>query len=230
MKKILILSPYPEGIAAGQRLKYEQYFSSWEENGYQLQKSSFFNINTWNILWKKGNILKKILGTFQGYIRRLRDLSKLKNCDIVYIFMWATPIGFPLYEWLILKSGKKIIYDFDDAVFATADYFSLLNMIKGDYKSKFLIKNANQIILSSPFNKNYCKENNKYGSVSYIPCSLDLNRFIMKSEQLKEPPTLGWTGTFSSKPYLDSLKPVLYKLKKHMDFKIIFITNYQVWI
>lgn len=226
MKKILILSPYPEGIAAGQRLKYEQYFSSWEENGYQLQKSSFFNINTWNILWKKGNILKKILGTFQGYIRRLRDLSKLKNCDIVYIFMWATPIGFPLYEWLILKSGKKIIYDFDDAVFATADYFSLLNMIKGDYKSKFLIKNANQIILSSPFNKNYCKENNKYGSVSYIPCSLDLNRFIMKSEQLKEPPTLGWTGTFSSKPYLDSLKPVLYKLKKHMDFKIIFITNF----
>ena len=29
MKKILILCPYPEGKAAGQRLKYEQYLDEW---------------------------------------------------------------------------------------------------------------------------------------------------------------------------------------------------------
>jgi glycosyltransferase involved in cell wall biosynthesis len=40
------------------------------------------------------------------------------------------------------------------------------------------------------------------------------------------PPTLGWTGTFSSKPYLDSIKPVLYELKKHIEYKILFITNF----
>ena len=54
MKRILILSPYPEGVAAGQRLKYEQYYSSWENAGFQLKKSSFFDNETWNILWKKG--------------------------------------------------------------------------------------------------------------------------------------------------------------------------------
>ena len=226
MKRILILSPYPEGIAAGQRLKYEQYFSDWENNDYQLQKSSFFSIHTWNILWSKGNILKKILGTLAGYLRRLNDLYKLKDCDIVYIFMWATPIGLPFYEWLILKSGKKIIYDFDDAIFASPDYFSLMSFIKGDYKSKFLIKNAHQIILSSPFNLDYCNKNNKLKSVTYIPCSLDLTRFTQKSQLFKMPPTLGWTGTFSSKPYLDSIKPVLYELKKHIEYKILFITNF----
>ena len=63
MKKILILSPYPEGVAAGQRLKYEQYYSDWEKNGYLLQKSSFFDLDTWNILWNKGNIFKKIFLT-----------------------------------------------------------------------------------------------------------------------------------------------------------------------
>jgi L-malate glycosyltransferase len=226
MKKILILSPYPEGIAAGQRLKYEQYFSDWENSGYQLQKSSFFSLDTWNILWSKGNILKKILGTLSGYLRRFYDLFKLKDCDIVYIFMWATPIGLPFYEWMIRKSGIKIIYDFDDAVFASPDYFSLMSIIKGDYKSKFLIKNAHQIILSSPFNLDYCKENNKLGSVTYIPCSLDLKRFTQKTQQFSKPPTLGWTGTFSSKPYLDSIQPVLYELKKHIQYKIIFITNF----
>ena len=29
-KKILIICPYPEGQAAGQRLKYEQYFDYWK--------------------------------------------------------------------------------------------------------------------------------------------------------------------------------------------------------
>ena len=58
MKRVLILSPYPEDVAAGQRLKYEQYYSSWIDAGFQLEKSSFFSNKTWNILWKKGNFLK----------------------------------------------------------------------------------------------------------------------------------------------------------------------------
>ena len=85
MKKILILSPYPEGVAAGQRLKYEQYFESWEANGYELHKSSFFSMGTWNVLWSKGHILRKITGTIQGYFRRINDLYKLQGCDAVYI-------------------------------------------------------------------------------------------------------------------------------------------------
>ena len=30
-KRILIICPYPEGWAAGQRLKYEQYISHWKK-------------------------------------------------------------------------------------------------------------------------------------------------------------------------------------------------------
>ena len=67
-----------------------------------------------------------MFGTLKGYIRRFQDLVKIKDYDIVYIFMWATPIGLPFYEWIIKKSGKKIIYDFDDAIFTRSDYFSLM--------------------------------------------------------------------------------------------------------
>jgi glycosyltransferase involved in cell wall biosynthesis len=227
MKKILVLSPYPEGFAAGQRLKYEQYFSSWEEAGFTLYKSSFFDKRTWDILWKKGFYIKKVLGTLRGYWRRWQDLYKLKECDIIYIFMWATPIGFPFYEWMIKKSGKKIIYDFDDAVFTTSDYFSLMTVIKGDYKSQFLIKHANEIILSSPFNLDYCKKNNLNSAATYIPCSLDLDRFTTRQKKIGDPPILGWTGTFSSKPYIDSIKPMLYELKEYLKYKIVFITNFE---
>ena len=223
MKKILILCPYPESMAAGQRLKYEQYFESWEASGYKLQKSSFFSISTWNVLWSKGHLLRKIIGTIQGYCRRINDLYKLQGCDVVYIFMWATPLGLPFYEWLILKSGKKIIYDFDDAVFNLSDHISL---IKGGYKSRFLIKHSHQIISSSPFLLDHCMENNKHSKVQYIPCSLDLNRFKPKMSEWPKKIVLGWTGTFSSKHYLDSIRDVFYEVDKCLDIKIILITNF----
>ena len=223
MKEILILSPYPKGVAAGQRLKYEQYYDSWEQEGYNLTKSSFFDKKTWDILWKKGFLFTKILGTFKGYFRRIKDLLRLRKYEIVYIFMWATPIGFPLYEWLILKSGKKIIYDFDDAVFISSDYLSLL---KGGYKSRFLIQHSNQVILSSPFLIDHCERNNNFSKVQYIPCSLDLKRFQLKSHEWSSKITLGWTGTFSSKKYLDSIREVFYEVARYLDIKIILITNF----
>ena len=45
-KKILVICPYPEGVAAGQRLKYEQYFDSWTKDGYEITISSFFSKNS----------------------------------------------------------------------------------------------------------------------------------------------------------------------------------------
>ena len=43
-KRVLIICPYPRGWAAGQRLKYEQYISHWEKNGYEVTISSFFDL------------------------------------------------------------------------------------------------------------------------------------------------------------------------------------------
>ena len=57
-KKILILCPYPENQAAGQRLKYEQYISDWKKNNYEVHLSSFMNLEFWNILYKKGFIIQ----------------------------------------------------------------------------------------------------------------------------------------------------------------------------
>jgi hypothetical protein len=43
-KKILFLSPYPVDKAPSQRLKYEQYFSAFLDNGYQIKTVSFANV------------------------------------------------------------------------------------------------------------------------------------------------------------------------------------------
>ncbi|MEC7864632.1 MAG: glycosyltransferase family 4 protein [Pseudomonadota bacterium] len=230
MKKILILCPYPQGVAAGQRFKYEQYLNSWKEQGYQVEISSFFDMNIWNILYEESNLLSKFIGTIKGYCRRIRDIFLLKNYEIVYIFMWVTPIGTSLFEWVVSKLSKNLVYDFDDAIFLDTENTSSkrLNYLRGSKtkKSRYLISTADHVILSSPFHLDYCQKHNKKNAATYIPCSIDTKRFSRKKTENNKKIVLGWTGTFSSIPYLDLLKDVLMDLNKSEQFKVLLITNF----
>ena len=97
-RKILILCPYPENQAAGQRLKYEQYISNWKKNEYEVTVSPFMSNELWKVIYKKGFYLKKIKYLLLGYLNRIKILSKLKNYDYVYVFMWFTPLGSSFFE------------------------------------------------------------------------------------------------------------------------------------
>ena len=35
-KRMLVLCPYPHGVAAGQRLKFEQYYDDWRAAGWDV--------------------------------------------------------------------------------------------------------------------------------------------------------------------------------------------------
>tara|TARA_B110000263_G_C15310870_1_gene513152 strand:- start:3167 stop:4243 length:1077 start_codon:yes stop_codon:yes gene_type:complete len=229
MKKILVLCPYPEGKAAGQRFKYEQYFKSWEKEGHSIEVSPFFDQSTWDVLYEPSNFIKKTLGTLRGYIRRFLDLFCLGKYDVVYIFMWVTPLGPPIFERLIRLIAKKVVYDFDDSVFLKGERPKSINfnLSKVHDKSTYLIKHADHVILSSPYNLEFCLKENFYSSATYVPCSINTDRFIPK-EQKKEDKNLvlGWTGTFSSVAYLDLLKNALGNLSRDLNFKLLLITNF----
>ena len=49
MKKILFITPYPKGFAPSQRLKFEQYYSSFESANYKVYHDSFIDIEFWSI-------------------------------------------------------------------------------------------------------------------------------------------------------------------------------------
>ena len=234
-KSILIICPYPEGYAASQRLKYEQYFESWRHAGYELTVSSFFDFDTWKILYSDGFFIQKIVGTLFGYCRRFVDLFRLQKYDHVYVCMWVTPLLDSIFERLYLKFSKNLIFDFDDAIHTETDPNNksiLKKIFKGQRKINILIKQANTVILSSPFNLSYCLEKNIYNSAKYIPCSLDTDRFIppKKFVSNKEQLSLGWTGTFTSAAYLDSIKDILSKTCKKFNLKLILITNFDYHI
>lgn len=229
-KNILVICPYPEGFAASQRLKYEQYFEKWRNDGFNVTVSSFFSFETWKILYEKGYFLSKVCGTIKGYFRRIRDLKRLKDFDCVYVCMWVTPLIDTLFESLYTKRSKKLIFDFDDSIHMESDPNNrnfLKRILKNKKKIQLLIERSNDVITSSPYNLEYCKNNNIYNSATYIPCSLDASRFFPKKiKDDKKKLTLGWTGTFTSSSYLDSIREELKIACQKYNLKLLLITNF----
>ncbi|HZC37359.1 MAG TPA: hypothetical protein VE221_01650, partial [Sphingomicrobium sp.] len=92
-KRMLVLCPYPEGVAAGQRLKFEQYYDDWRAAGWEIDVAPFMDMDLWRILVERGHFSAKMLGVLKGYLRRTRDLLRVRRYDLVYCHMYVTPLG-----------------------------------------------------------------------------------------------------------------------------------------
>ncbi|MEZ5025655.1 MAG: glycosyltransferase family 4 protein [Chitinophagales bacterium] len=226
-KKVLFLSPYPFGKAASQRLKYEQYFSHFEANGFALETSSFMDDKLWAVVYKPGFIFQKIAGTIRGYVRRFFDLFRLAKYDIIYVHLWVTPLGPPIFEWLIKKLSKKIVYDIDDMIYKSegSAMNNLIFLLKGKEKPIAMMKYADHVITCTPdlneFAQQYCKH------CTDISSTLDTERmFPVNTYTNEKPVVIGWTGTHSTVPYLYLLTNVFQQLAKQRKFKLRVIGNF----
>lgn len=230
-KSILFICPFPFGVAAGQRLKYEQSIDYFKENGFEVEISSFMDLKMWEYVYKEGHHMKKIFGTIRGIFRRLKDVFRIRKYDQIYVFMWVTPIGTSLFERVFKLLSKNLIYDIEDNIFVEKanSINKLAKLIKGTGKTEFLVKHADHVITSSPFLNEYCLKKNKNKNCSFISSSIEHKRYIPKqiSNDSKKL-TIGWTGTFSSRPFLEEIYDVFYELKKIRDFKLVIIGNFNL--
>ena len=229
-RKILIICPFPQNVAAGQRLKYEQYFDHWRDEGYEITISSFMDLPMWSVVYTKGNFGHKFFGTFRGYLRRIYDIFRVRQYDLIYIFMWVTPLGTSFFERLFRFLSKKIIYDVEDNVMIekSNNLNPFVKFLKGRAKTTYLIRSADHVITSSPFLNDYCLGLNKLSSCSYISSSIDSDKFSPVNPYSNDKKiVIGWTGTFSSKIYLDLLRNIFRDLAKRYDFKLRVIGNFQ---
>ena len=233
-KRMLVLCPFPQGVAAGQRLKYEQYFDDWRMLGFDIDISSYMDGPMWKVVYQKGHLLEKALGVFRGHLRRIGDMLRLRRYDVIYVFMWVTPFGTSTFEKIVRAQGRKVIYDVEDNVFSQQKLNkednpnALVSSLRGPSKAAYLIRSADQVITSSPFLNDYCLGlRGGRGGSTYISSSVDTERFRPGEKRSTERVTIGWTGTYSSKPFLDLLEPVFKRLAERVAFKLRVIGNFQ---
>ena len=232
-RRMLVLCPYPLGVAAGQRLKFEQYYDDWRVTGWEVVPSPFMDEGLWRVAFEPGQLGAKSLGVGRGMVRRLRDLFRIRRFDLVYCFMYAVPIGPTLPERLVRRFARKLIFDVEDNVMTGIARRSdhgpnrLLRFLRGAEKYRYLIREADHVVTSSPSLNALCLDINRKRACTYISSSVDSDRFVPAGRYRNDGPvTIGWTGTFSSRPYLDLLRPVFRQLAKERKFRLRVIGNF----
>jgi len=225
--RVLILAPYPHGEGPSQRFRYEQYLSYLEQNGVRCDEQSFWSMDAWRVLYKPGHTLDKLTGFASGWLRRFAVLFSLNRYDVVFIQREAAPVGPPVVEWLIAKVWrKKIIYDFDDAIWLpnASGVNKFAARLKWHGKVGTICKLSWKVSCGNDFLAAYARRFNT--NVTVIPTTVDTQYHLqMESVGTFDKPVIGWTGSASTNQYLQMLDDVLFELRKRCDFEFLVISN-----
>ena len=234
--KVLFLFPYPHGTAASQRFRFEQYLGFLRKEGIAYRLEPFWDAETWRILYKPGHVFQKAKGIAKGVWHRCKILFSVPHYDFVFIHREAAPLGPPVFEWIIAKVlGKRIIFDFDDAIWLpnTSGQNKVAARLKWHSKTKSICRWAWKISVGNNYLANRGLEfrnnsaiRNPQSAIFVIPTTIDTENLHNRvKDQRGGDFVIGWTGTHSTIGYLESLIPVLQKLEKEWGFTFLVISD-----
>ncbi len=224
---VFFIVPAPPGISPGQRFRFELYLEELERNNIRYQLSHFYSPEGWRTLYRHGNRFRKLASVLTGCLRRWLDLFRALPYTYIYIYREAAPLGPPFFEWCWARLfRKKIIYDFDDAIWipVTSEYNKMASRLKNFSKVGRLCRWSYRVSAGNEFLASYARKFNERVSVVPTVVNTDTGHNRIQ-DQSSEHPAIGWTGTFSTLPYLDGVLPVLQELQEKIDFDFYVIAD-----
>lgn len=228
-KQIVFLIPYPLGHAPSQRFRFEQYFLFLENNGFRVTVHPFLTTPGWSVIYTKGKIFVKAWLIMKGLAQRMMQMFTIGSADFVFIHRETAPVGPPVFEWIISKIAKKrLIYDFDDAIWLTdkLEESKLEKIIRWRSKVKKICSWSYRVSCGNEYLMNYAQRFNQ--NVRRNPTTIDTRtghnpaRFTTHKDSSKI--TIGWTGSHTTGKYLKIIEPVIHQLQQkyqHLNFLII---------
>ncbi len=234
--KILFLAPYPFDQAPSQRFRFEMMLPILKEQKIDYDFVPFLSSQGWQVLYQKGKAWQKLWAILIGYGRRKLWMLKARKYELVFIHREAAPLGPPIFEWWLAKVlRKKVILDFDDAIWLpnTSDENRIAAMLKWHGKTKSICSWAWRVTAGNEyladFARQYCNQ------VIVLPTIVDTEVHTLRqapSATKGFPMTrqddiivIGWTGSHSTLPYLQEIMPALQELETHVDFCFLVIAD-----
>jgi glycosyltransferase involved in cell wall biosynthesis len=230
--KVLFIVPYPITESPSQRFRFEQYFDLLSTHGVQFQTQSFLSSANWRLFYGPGKTLKKAAVLSYGLLRRASLLLKVHQFDFVFIHREAAPLGPPMFEWILSKVfKKKIIYDFDDAIWLTdrINEPRVLRLLKWRKKVGSICRWSYKVSCGNDFLASYARRYN--ANVVTNPTTIDTNdlhnpSLYSKTETKNHGPVIGWTGSHSTLKYLNDSIDVLRHIEQRFpDVKFVVIAD-----
>ena len=210
--RLLVLAPHPENTAPGQRLKFEQYYSRWRGDGWTVIHDAFYS-PALEVRLREPLTCATALRLVWACLRRVACLWRAARADVVYLFLEAVPVGPPVLEWVIAKVLRRpVVYDLDDCVFLPkpgSRATGIPSLCRRERKIAALMRWARHVIVCTAHLESMAKAVTD-APVTRISSTIDTGRYQPRIRPAaRRLLTIGWSGSFSTAPYLHQLDEVL---------------------
>ncbi len=157
-----------------------------------------------------------------AYLRRLAQLIKPQRSDVLWVYAELLPWLPAAFERLVFRSGKPMVYDFDDAFFhAYDDHPSALVRRALGGKLKTLIRGAGQVCAGNEYLRAYAEREGARAIV--LPTVVDIDQYVPVQRTGGRPLTIGWIGSPSTWDYVRPLLPLLAQISRERGVQIAAI-------
>lgn len=201
--------------APNQRFRFEQYMTFLQENGFECVLSPLIATPEEDkTFYKQGNYIKKILLGLRLALRRLTDVLRANEYDVIVIAREAFITGSTFFERALSKRKGKVIFDFDDSIWLNviSNNNRLFASLKDGSKTARIIKISDKVFAGNEFLANYAKKFNN--NVVIIPTTIDTDVYQPAYDRDKKKLTIGWSGSTSTIEHFQFAIPALRILKE----------------
>lgn len=228
--RVLGLASYPVEAAAT-RYRLLQYVAPLRERGVELEVRPFLDSRLFASLYRRDELPRTAWGLVRSALGRVADIAAARRADALLVQREAMMFGPPVVEYLSMRLGNcPMVLDLDDATYVPYEsptYGRLGSALKWFSKTDELIGRAAAVTCGSRAIAEYVE--GKGGRAVIVPTVVDTDQFrpapcvVPEADLLTEdalPVVLGWVGTHSTFPYLESIFPVLRELAGDYKFRL----------
>ncbi len=220
--KVLALASYPVEAAAT-RFRLHQFVAPLAARGINLEIHPFLTSKQFQELYRRDAVLGVAAGLVKSGMQRFFQIAAAQKADIVLVQREAMLLGPPVVEWILTHGLRRpMVLDLDDATYVSYEsptYGAFSKRLKWFSKTDDLIKWATIVICGNRSIAEYA--GSKGARTRIIPTVVDTEIFKPVARQdWQAPLVLGWIGTHSTFPYLESIFPVLSSLAERFDFRL----------
>jgi glycosyltransferase involved in cell wall biosynthesis len=221
--KILVLASNPPDTSPGSRFRIEQWARILSEQGFTFTYVPFDDERLYRVLYSKGKIAAKAAGMMRGVMRRLAILRHVRDFDLVFIYQEASRVGPAFLEQIIAKR-RPVILDFCDPIYLPPPPDSTGNQrfrfLKFVNKTQTICRLSSHVLVGNEELADYARRFNS--NVTVVPITIDMEEYCARPAKSdpSAPPVIGWTGSYSTIPHLESARSALEKVGRLRSFEM----------
>lgn len=234
MPGVLFLTAYPIEDASC-RYRVYQFLPYLESEGYRCEVAPFCSPELFAMLHQSGNMRAKVMRTISLAARRLIRLNNVAKFDVIVMHREAFPLFAPMVENWTIKRHPKVIFSFDDAIYAGHEEVAGLShprlyRFKHGRRYDEVIRRSAHVIAGNRILAEYARRLNP--AVSVMPTVVDCRKYCVRmTAENPQSITIGWMGSRSTAPYLTLVEPALARLQRgfpgRVRFRFVGAPSYQ---